>query len=260
MTSNLINGVSGLMLGAAVALASAQSVVAGGLERAAGISADKKSAKYYAAGKRNNRARLAEKPAASASGWYAGFQFNSTGFTAEDNNNTGKADNDYSGLVNTTLFVGRDFNLRSNFFAGAEVGVGLLDSSSSIGEDRLDTDPDTADVNYSDISRRISREISLRVRGGYDLSNLARRDNTLAYVAVGYAGLATSGAYSFGVGSADGRSAHPRTLDADAGDVTVSGLTQGVGVEIGLTDDLSGRLEYTIGAINRLSFGFAYLF
>ena len=187
--------------------------------------------------------------AAHAEGFYAGIQQNLTGFTVEEENTSGATatDNEFSGVANQTLFVGYDVslgNLVRNLVVGGEFGLGLFNSSSAVGDTKVPTDSTGAGT---EISRHISREFSLRGRVGYDLSEYL--DGSLVYGSLGFHSLATSGI--------DGGSADEF---ADVEDATVSGITYGIGAEVGVIGDLAARVEYTLGALNRLSLGVAYQF
>lgn len=188
--------------------------------------------------------------AAHAEGFYAGIQQNLTGFTVEEEYGTA-TDNEFSGVANQTLFVGYDVslgNLVRNLVVGGEFGLGLFNSSSAVGDTKVDTASARAgSQDGAEISRHISREFSLRGRVGYDLSEYL--DGSLVYGSLGFHSLATSGI--------DGG----RDFEfADAEDATVSGITYGIGAEIGVIGDLAARVEYTLGALNRLSLGVAYQF
>lgn len=187
--------------------------------------------------------------AAHAEGFYAGIQQNLTGFTVEEENTSAATatDNEFSGVANQTLFVGYDVslgNLVRNLVVGGEFGLGLFNSSSAVGDTKVTTDSST---DGAEISRHISREFSLRGRVGYDLSEFL--DGSLVYGSLGFHSLATSGidsgrGYEF----------------ADVEDATVSGITYGIGAEVGVIGDLAARIEYTLGALDRLSLGVAYQF
>lgn len=209
---------------------------------------------------------------AGATGWYVGVQQNLTGFSIDESENyvryrtivdaegntsravdgvgTREEKRDYKSLVSTTLFVGRDYALRDSIVAGFEGGIGLFGSTI----DEVSGDGETAGIVGRATIREISNEISVRGRLGYDLSSIAGRDDSLIYGTIGYANLATGGIENgFETGSA------ASSFDK-ARDVNLSGFTYGVGVETSIFGTVNGRVEYSIGLVNRFSFGVAHRF
>lgn len=209
---------------------------------------------------------------AGATGWYVGVQQNLTGFSIDESENyvryrtvvdaegnsarvvdgvgTRKEKRDYKGVVSTTLFIGRDYPLRDNIVVGFEGGIGLFGSTT----DEVSGDGATVGIVGRATSREISNEISVRGQLGYDLSSIVDRNDSLVYGTIGYANLATGGIENgFQVG------AEAASFDK-ARDVNLSGFTYGVGVETSLFGTVNGRVEYSIGHVNRLSFGIAHRF
>ena len=164
-------------------------------------------------------------------GWYAGVQLNSTRVTVE---NSGAGEEDLAGLASTVLFIGYNYNFGRGIVAGGEGGFSFQKSSTD--DARSGGDRDTFGL---------SNELSMRVRGGYDL-RWHSPNALLAYGAIGLTNIATNVTNS--------------NTGEDLDDASISGITYGIGVETGFARDLSARVEYTAGSIRRLSLGVSYQF
>ena len=181
-------------------------------------------------------------------GWHAGVQFNSTSVTVE---NSGAGEEDLAGLAGTALFIGYDYNIGQSIVVGGEGGFSFHNSSTD--DARSGGDRDTFGL---------SNELYVRARGGYDflrpylnlVGDAYPHDTTYphywltAYGTIGFTNIGTN---------VTNRN-HSGNTGEDLDDAGISGITYGIGVEVGFSWNQTIRVEYTAGVIRRLSLGLSY--